>query len=450
MKRSLLILVLFFAAVSVFGQQAATADALFKQGDWTAACAAYKKLHRQDPGNHVYTYRYARCLGELGQSDKSIELFETVSNITLRDYFLAIEYIKVYRFQDAVNALETYLAAANPESERYDKALQLKALAEQGARWLQKTEDVLIYAVEDVPASSWRDSLRLGKDAGIISADGNYTTSLGDRCIYSDSLHHLYTRSRLVDEWSEPEQLPFDGQNPFLASDGITIYYSQKNPEGLGGYDLYMSRLNTATHTYLQPTMLGMPFSSTLDDLFYGIDDLTGQGVFVSRKDDKTVRLYRFLAEDEKRYMRGQDEETIRKMAQRLIIRQPKTDTKNIKNDEEFGSFSPMFLQEDTASSSAFVFVLNDSTVYTNFSDFYSDKARMLCHKFLAVQKELEHKSRELDKQRKTYMSSESAEERQCLVPVILNLEKEIDVLQTEITVLQQKTRAAEIRFLNP
>lgn len=445
MKHRLLIIALLAITVPVFGQQAATADALFKQGDWTAACAAYKKLHRQDPNNQVYTYRYARCLGELNRPEEAISLFETVTNIPLKDYFIAKEYLKVYRFREAVDAIDTYLTAAKPESERYDKALQIKSLAETGSRWIAKTEDVFIYAVEEAPFSSWRDSLRLSKDAGIISADGTYTTSLGDRCIYSDSLHHLYTRSRLVDEWSEPEQLPFDGVNPFLAGDGITIYYSQSNPDGLGGHDLYMSRLNTATHTYLQPTMLGMPFSSTDDDLFYGVDEMTGQGVFVSRKDNQTVHIYRFLVGDEKHYMRGQDEETVRKMARRMIIQQPKADTKNVKNDEEFGSFSPMFIQEDSIPNTTFRFVLNDSTIYTDISDFRSDKARMLCRKLFAAQKELDHKTRELDKQRKTYMNSESAEERQCLAPLIINLENETATLRKEITVLPQAIRSAEL-----
>ena len=444
-KHTLVLIALLAVVVSAFGQLSATADALFKQGDWTAACNAYKRLHRQDPANYVYTYRYARCLGELGRPEEAIPLFETVTNITLRDYFLAIEYIKVYRFREAAEALDNWLSTAKPENERYENALRLKALAESAARWLAKTEDVYIYAVEEAPVSSWRDSLRLAKDAGIIEQDGTYVTSLGDRRIYADSLNHLFTRSRLVDEWSEPEQLPFDGQNPFLASDGITIYYSQKNPDGIGGFDLYMSRLNTATHTYLQPVMLGMPFSSIDDDLFYGVDDITGQGVFVSRKNENTVFLFRFLAGSEKHYMRGQDENTIRQMARRKTIRQPKKDTPHVKSDDDFASFSPLFVKEDSVSEEIFRFVLNDSTVYTNLADFRSDKARMQCRRMLSAQKELEHKLRELDKQRNAYNNSESAEERQCLAPVIINLEKETATLRRELSTLPDKIRSAEL-----
>ena len=74
--KKILVIVLLAAAMPLLAQPAANADALFKQGDWTAACAAYKRLHKQDPANYVYTYRYARCLGELNRSEEAIPLFE--------------------------------------------------------------------------------------------------------------------------------------------------------------------------------------------------------------------------------------------------------------------------------------------------------------------------------------------------------------------------------------
>ena len=445
MKHNLVIFALFIVSLPVFGQQAATADALFKQGDWTAACAAYKKLHRQDPKNQVYTYRYARCLGELNRPEEAISLFETVNNIPLKDYFIAKEYYKVYRFADAAAALDTYLATIQPDNERYQKAFTLKSEAERAARWLAKTEDVLIYSVTKVPLAHWRDSLRLSAEAGTVTPDGVHINSLGDRRIYADSLGSIYLQTKLMDEWSESEKLPFGGINPFLAEDGITIYYSDKNPDGIGRYDICMSRLNTATQTYLLPSIIGMPFSSTGDDIFFAIDDEANMGVFVSVLNDSTAQIFRFIPGDEKKYMRGQDEAAIRQMAQRKTVRQPKTELKNGKKDEEFASFSPLFTKEDSVPATEIRFVLNDSTVYTNFADFRSDKARMLCRKLFAAQKELDHKTRELDKQRKKYNNSESSEERQCLVPLIMNLEKEMTALRQEIAALPQKIRSAEL-----
>ena len=317
------ILTIFFSLLScvfVLAQNPNKADELFKQANWPAACSMYKRLHQKEPQNHVYTYRYARCLGEMGQPEPSIELFETVSNIPLRDFFIAREYYKVYRFIDAINALDTYLSTIRPENERYETALQLKAKAEAGARALAKTEDVHIYSATEMPLASWRDSLHLSKEAGSIGPDGSYCNSLGDRRLFADSTGHLCSQSRLMNEWAEPEQLPMDGQNPFLADDGITVYYSRQSADGMGGYDLYMTRLNTATQTWLQPAILNPPFSSTGNDLFYAVDETTGRGVFVSQASDSTVMLYRFVAKDEKHYMRHAEETRIRQMARRQLI----------------------------------------------------------------------------------------------------------------------------------
>ena len=321
MRRVLTIFLSLLGCISLLAQNPNKADELFKQGDWSAACALYKRLHQKEPQNHIYMYRYARCLGELGQAEQAISLFEQVNNIPLRDFFVAREYYKEYRFIDAINALDTYLSSIRPENERYETAVQLKTKAEAGARALVKTEDVQIYAAVVAPLASWRDSLRLSKEAGSISADGSYTNQLGDRRLFADSAGHIFSQTRLMDDWAEPELLPFEGRNPFLAADGVTVYYSAVNANGMGRYDLYMTRLNTATQTYLQPLMLNPPFSSTGDDLFYAVDETSGRGVFVSQMTDSTVVLYRFVANDEKRFMRHVEEAKIRQMARRQLIR---------------------------------------------------------------------------------------------------------------------------------
>lgn len=354
-----IVIILFCAVLSggLLAQNATTADALFKQGDWPAALAQYKKLHRQDPANYIYTYRYARCLGELGRPDEAIPLFETVTNIVLKDFFIAREYYKVYRFGDAVIALDTYLANITPENERYEKAMALREKAETAARWLARTEDVSIYSVSTISSAHWRDSLCLSKDAGTITSNGEYRNARGDLRLFSDSLHHLYIQSRLMDEWEEPEQLPFDGINPFLATDGITIYYSQQSPDGLGGYDLYMSRLNTATHTFLQPAMLGMPYSSTGDDLFFAVDDASQQGLFVSALNDSTVQLFRFLPKDEKQYLRNADDATLRQMARRMkMTTDPSPAPASAASNGEEHLHSPLFDEESDVRLSSPLF----------------------------------------------------------------------------------------------
>ena len=51
------------------------------------------------------------------------------------------------------------------------------------------------------------------------------------------------------DEWSRPERIAgevsiddYDEMSPFLASDGMTLYFSSNRPGGKGEYDLWMTR----------------------------------------------------------------------------------------------------------------------------------------------------------------------------------------------------------------
>ena len=48
-------------------------------------------------------------------------------------------------------------------------------------------------------------------------------------------------------------------------ADGVTIYYASDG-EGLGGYDIFVTRYNTNTDTYLVPENVGMPFNSPYND----------------------------------------------------------------------------------------------------------------------------------------------------------------------------------------
>lgn len=450
MKKIAIILFCISLTFPLCAQTSAQADALFRKADWPEACAAYTRLHQKEPSNHVYTYRLARCFGEMGRHEEAVALFEKVSShkIPLRDYFLAQEYVATYRFSEALETIDAYLAGIRPDNDRYESAQAIREEAETGARWLSKTENVWIVSVQTVPAAHWRDSLRLSKDAGSVSSDGVYLNALGDRRLFADSLGHLYEQSLLMDEWSEPERLPFDGINPFLATDGITVYYSRKNPDGIGGLDLYMTRLNTATHTYLQPALLGMPYSSRGDDVFYALDEAAGEGIFVSAKDDSTMLIYRFVPREERKYMRDAEPAAIRAMAMRQTItpRQQQsatTDTPTKQDDAETATGSPLFSEEETAPA-GMLFVVNDSTVYTRMEQFRSEESRALYARYEEVEKLLSQKVRELDRQRRAYAECDTQAEKDCLVPVIMKLEQEVASLRKEQAQLPNQIRLAE------
>ena len=61
---------------------------------------------------------------------------------------------------------------------------------------------------------------------------------------------------------------PENEETPFLSIDGYTLFFSSLGHETMGGYDIFMSNLQS-DGTWGKPVNLGYPFCTTDDDLFY-------------------------------------------------------------------------------------------------------------------------------------------------------------------------------------
>jgi tetratricopeptide (TPR) repeat protein len=90
--------------------------------------------------------------------------------------------------------------------------------------------------------------------------------------------------------WSEPENLgpeintKFDEDAPFLSADGMTLYFSSKGHDGVGGYDIFKSKFIDGKLT--APVNMGLPLNSPLDDIYIIIDDnSTDEGFFSSNRE---------------------------------------------------------------------------------------------------------------------------------------------------------------------
>ncbi|HOG24608.1 MAG TPA: hypothetical protein PLM86_00260 [Bacteroidales bacterium] len=79
--------------------------------------------------------------------------------------------------------------------------------------------------------------------------------------------------------WGPPVRLgpgintPGNEIYPVLSSDGKTLYFSSNGLPGLGGMNLYVSRWDTKTQEWGLAENLGIPFSSTHNDLLYMLSD---------------------------------------------------------------------------------------------------------------------------------------------------------------------------------
>jgi OmpA-OmpF porin, OOP family len=80
--------------------------------------------------------------------------------------------------------------------------------------------------------------------------------------------------------WSEPKSLgkkinlkSYDEMTPYLASDGVTLYFSSNRPGGIGDNDIWMTkRLDNSWEKWSEPVNLGAPINTEDWDAFFTLD----------------------------------------------------------------------------------------------------------------------------------------------------------------------------------
>ena len=87
-----------------------------------------------------------------------------------------------------------------------------------------------------------------------------HINEMGNKCYYSkgDTINGttLFTSDKFDNKWSQGYELEGlrDGEKikslnyPFMMADGTTLYFSAKGTESIGGYDIFVSRLDIYPH----------------------------------------------------------------------------------------------------------------------------------------------------------------------------------------------------------
>lgn len=131
------------------------------------------------------------------------------------------------------------------------------------------------------------------------------------------------TRLNEKNQWTEPVNLGSnintegDELSPFIHFDGKTLYYASDGKPGMGGFDLFVTRLKKDS-TWSTPKNLGYPINTFNDEMGLVIES-GGQKAYYSSIRDKTrgkdifsFNLYESVRPDPVSYMKGKvyDKET--------------------------------------------------------------------------------------------------------------------------------------------
>lgn len=145
-----------------------------------------------------------------------------------------------------------------------------------------------------------------------VNGMGQYTNELRDHRLTTvfnsqDSVCQIVVSDYIGNEWSKPTVAEgFEGTSvnfPYMMPDGSTLYFAQTGDKSIGGYDLFVTRYDADSGTFLKAENIGMPFSSEANDYLYAIDETNHLGYFVTdrRQPSGKVCIYVFIPNDSRR-----------------------------------------------------------------------------------------------------------------------------------------------------
>lgn len=337
-------------------------------------------------------------------------------------------------------------------------------------RKLQVIERVTFIDSLLLPKQELMDALSLGNENGSVHSCAKFfgrtdrdsmdcalfRTQLKDKIIYaqsgSDSLLHLYASEMIEGKWTAPTLLPglndtVDQNYPFMLSDGVTLYYSAKDPGGLGGYDIFMTRWDVDEQRFLKPENIGMPFNSRGNDYMYVVDEFNQLGWFATDRglSADTVCLYCFIPNDVRRIYNANElgHDTLVALADIHSIRDTWTDAVAVSNARD--RLEAMRNHARKTRKADFHFVVNDRIIYTTLSQFRHDESARLAVRWLAKTKEKDEVGRHLETKRRQFISGD-ASTKATLKSEILALEQQYENLIPAISLLEKEIRVYEQR----
>lgn len=328
---------------------------------------------------------------------------------------------------------------------------------------LQSTAKVMFIDSVVVDKEQFLQAISLPSDLGQIKFRPNssylleYQNELDDRKFIADgdtAITLLKTQTATGKSWSLAEKLPgLDNKEyllqnyPFLASDGITLYFSADGPSSMGGRDIFMTSFDSDKGIWLQPQNYGLPFNSPANDYLLVIDDLDSLGWLVTdrRQPEGKVCVYTFVPTSVRQNFEvdGLNNAMLKSYA----------DIKSIKDTWKFGNRQTAMLRlknirtkiRKQQNKNNINFIINDKQIIRSIDDFKSDESRKLYKQLVEIKQIITEEEHQLQKQRIQYESDSSMREK--LYPIIIKEEQLIQKQKLEQIAIEKRIRNIENEY---
>ena len=335
------------------------------------------------------------------------------------------------------------------------------------------TQKVMFIDSVVVSKSKLLSSLNIPDEAGSIQAYNKffnttdqpnsivYLNQLRNKCVFSkftDGGWDLYSKEMIGEKWSNA--VPLKGLDilgddvdinwPFLLSDGTTLYFAAKGEESIGGFDIFMTRYDETTQSYLKPENIGMPFNSIDNDYFFIVDEYDGIGWFATDRNqpEGKVCIYSFIYNNvrENYVVDEYTPEQLRQLSEIHSISQ--TWTSNQARLDALEQLTAVYKRKFTQKKkNDFEFVINDELTYTTLTDFRSVEAAEMYVDLNELLRKKNKLDSSMERARIAYPTARQAQREQ-YKQQLLAAEKQSEKYETDIKNLSKKIRRIELTKL--
>ena len=468
---------LIFLATMLFptllmSQVSEDAQKLFDAGKYSQAKQLLEKELEENPSNVSINYLLGRTALYTGDIETAKQTLTLAKNKRMNDatLYLGRLYAMQYDFANAEKEFKLYERAMRRNKEALAELEKEREYADLLQRLLSRTEDIQIIDSVVVSKNDFLSAYNLSANGGSLQWTHDFFNEerneesavvfMNERKtkVYfsrpaTEQGNTLYTMEKMLDNFGGEKMVPSpintrqDQAYPFIMSDGLTIYFSSKGHESIGGYDIFASRYNLYSNTYLTPNQMNMPFNSPFNDYMMVIDEQKGVGWFASDRyqpEDK-VCVYTFIPNQEVRLVNTENADSL---ANRAKI-------SNIKDSWREGvDYANLLEKASTIKTISdnkqqdFEFVINDDYTYYHLTDFKSFTARELFTNAIEAERKLEIAKKQLEIKRAQYAAA-TENERLSLTSEILQMERTISELFDQWRLTKVMARNEEIRHIN-
>lgn len=443
------------------GQTLDDAKAMFNEGNFADALPIFRTEYNVTPDNANLNYWLGVSLFETGMLTESEKHLAFSSKKNIRDSYIYLGelYAKMYRFADAEREFTKYEKANRRDKEALAKLANKREYLSKLKQNISRTEDIQIIDSLVVYKQDFLNAYNLGSAAGKVVLSHKFFKNIPetDKTVYINELENkiyysqqgkLFTMEKLIDTYGNEKLLPETINDkgiqdfPFVMPDGATIYFASASKESMGGYDIYVTRYNIQTNSYLNPNRLNAPFNSPFNDYMMAIDEEKGIGWFASDRfqPSDSVCVYTFIPNVQTTMLENESQEFLINRARISEI------AKTLQPDKDYSSILAK-TKERTVSGkmiNEIEFVINDKLTYRSLNQFRNPMARNLYSRVMELEKESIALQQQLDLYRERYAAGEKS-----LRNSILQSEARSKKLFDEIDNAKKEVRKAEIGSLS-